>query len=161
MELSHEKAVGHVVRKLGITEQTYCWWRKEYGGLKVSQAKRLRELESTRLKRLVPLPCTRYGGRMLVHLSHPSYAGLDKPNPHTLLIHLLGIQCAVSLLDTEDNIIAASCDSRSCLFKIGLNLLVWTCRNHKYRLCPANVCRLQKLHVRHVLAAPRVCRYLL
>ena len=39
-------------RKLGITEQTYYRWRREYGGMKVDQAKRLKELEkeNTRLK---------------------------------------------------------------------------------------------------------------
>jgi putative transposase len=39
----------------GITEQTYYRWRKEYGGLKLEQAKRLKELEkeNSRLKRLV------------------------------------------------------------------------------------------------------------
>ena len=44
-----------LVRKLGITEQTYYRWRKEYGGMKVEQARRLKELESenARLKKLV------------------------------------------------------------------------------------------------------------
>ena len=44
-----------VARKLGITEQTYYHWRKEYGGLRVDQAKRLKELEkaNARLKKLV------------------------------------------------------------------------------------------------------------
>ena len=44
-----------VARKLGITEQTYYRWRKEYGGLRVDQAKRLKELEkeNARLKKLV------------------------------------------------------------------------------------------------------------
>ena len=37
--------MGQVSRALGVTEQTYYRWRKEYGGLKVSQAKRLKELE--------------------------------------------------------------------------------------------------------------------
>ncbi|MCL7959776.1 MAG: IS3 family transposase [marine benthic group bacterium] len=47
--------VAEIVRELGITEQTYYRWRKEYGGLKVSQAKRLKELEqeNARLKRAV------------------------------------------------------------------------------------------------------------
>ena len=42
-------------RKLGVTEQTYYRWRKEYGGLRRDQATRLRELEkeNTRLKKLV------------------------------------------------------------------------------------------------------------
>lgn len=42
-------------RKLGITEQTYDRWKKEYGGLRVDQAKRLKTLEqeNLRLKRIV------------------------------------------------------------------------------------------------------------
>ncbi len=42
-------------RKLGISEQTYYRWRKEYGGMRIDQAKRLKELEqeNTRLKKLV------------------------------------------------------------------------------------------------------------
>ena len=42
-------------RQAGITEQTYYRWRKEYGGMSVNEAKRLRELEkeNARLKRLV------------------------------------------------------------------------------------------------------------
>lgn len=42
-------------RKLGITEQTYYRWKKEYGGLRIDQAKRLKglEQENARLKRLV------------------------------------------------------------------------------------------------------------
>ena len=43
--LAQGQAVGQVSRSLGVTEQTYYRWRKEYGGLKVSQAKRLKELE--------------------------------------------------------------------------------------------------------------------
>ncbi len=53
--LSQGQKVGEVSRKLGITEQTYYRWRKEYGGLRIEQAKRLKELEkeNSRLKRLV------------------------------------------------------------------------------------------------------------
>jgi len=42
-------------RKVGITEQTYYRWRREYGGMRIEQAKRLKELEkeNTRLKKLV------------------------------------------------------------------------------------------------------------
>lgn len=42
-------------RKLGISEQTYYRWRKDYGGMRVDQAKRLKELEleNVRLKKLV------------------------------------------------------------------------------------------------------------
>ena len=42
-------------RKVGITEQTYYRWRREYGGMRIEQAKRLKELEkeNSRLKKLV------------------------------------------------------------------------------------------------------------
>ena len=43
------------VRSIGVTEQTYYRWRREYGGLKMDQAKRLKELEreNTRLRKAV------------------------------------------------------------------------------------------------------------
>jgi transposase-like protein len=55
IELAKGLATAEVVRKLGTTEQTYYRWRKEYGGLRLDQAKRLKELEkeNTRLKKLV------------------------------------------------------------------------------------------------------------
>ena len=42
-------------KQIGVTYQTYCRWRKEYGGMKVDQAKRLKDLEkeNARLKRLL------------------------------------------------------------------------------------------------------------
>ena len=48
-------SVGQICRKLEISEHTYYRWRKEYGGLKLDQAKRLKllELENLRLKKLV------------------------------------------------------------------------------------------------------------
>lgn len=47
--------VAEVCRKLEVHEQTYYRWRREYGGLKVNQARRLKELEreNGRLKRVV------------------------------------------------------------------------------------------------------------
>ena len=53
--LSQGSPVGEVSRKLGITEQTYYRWRREYGGMRIEQARRLKELEKEngRLKRLV------------------------------------------------------------------------------------------------------------
>jgi transposase-like protein len=47
------RTVADISRQLGVTEQTYFRWRKEYGGLKVDQAKRLKELEqeNARLRR--------------------------------------------------------------------------------------------------------------
>ena len=43
--LANGKKVKQVCRELGVSEQTYYRWRKEYGGRKVRQAKRLKELE--------------------------------------------------------------------------------------------------------------------
>lgn len=53
--LAQGSTAADVARKLGITEQTYYRWRREYGGMKVDQAKRFKELEkeNTRLKKLV------------------------------------------------------------------------------------------------------------
>jgi transposase-like protein len=53
--LSQGAQVADVWRKLEISEQTYYRWRKEYGGMRVDQAKRLKELEQEngRLKKLV------------------------------------------------------------------------------------------------------------
>jgi transposase-like protein len=53
--LSQGVSVGEASRKLGITEQTYYRWRKEYGGMRVEQARKLKELEkeNARLKKLV------------------------------------------------------------------------------------------------------------
>jgi putative transposase len=53
--LSQGQTVAQACKAIGITEQTYYRWRKEYGGLKTDQAKRLKELEreNARLKRLL------------------------------------------------------------------------------------------------------------
>ena len=53
--LSKGQPIAQVCRSVGITEQTYYRWRNEYGGLKVDQAERLKELEreNRRLKREV------------------------------------------------------------------------------------------------------------
>lgn len=55
VEISKGMTVAQVSKKLGINEQTYYRWRKEYGGLRMDQAHRLKELEreNTRLKKLV------------------------------------------------------------------------------------------------------------
>ena len=49
------KTITEMVKQLGVTEQTFYRWRKEYGGMRVDQAKRLKELEAenARLKRAV------------------------------------------------------------------------------------------------------------
>jgi transposase-like protein len=48
-------SIVEICRQLGIKEQTYYKWRKEYGGMRVDQAKRLKEIEqeNSRLKKLV------------------------------------------------------------------------------------------------------------
>ena len=53
--LNQSNPVAEVCRKLGISEQTYNRWRKEYGGMRVDQARRLKELEqeNARLKKLL------------------------------------------------------------------------------------------------------------
>jgi len=53
--LSQGSTIGQASRKIGVTEQTYYRWRKEYGGMRVDQAKRLKSLEkeNARLKQLV------------------------------------------------------------------------------------------------------------
>ena len=55
VELATGQPITAVCKKLGVTQQTYYRWRKEYGGLKVDQAKRFKDLEkeNTRLKKLV------------------------------------------------------------------------------------------------------------
>ncbi len=53
--LSQGKTVSQACKQLEVTEQAYYRWRKEYGGLRMDQTKRLRELEreNARLKRRV------------------------------------------------------------------------------------------------------------
>jgi putative transposase len=53
--LSQGRTVGKVCRRIGVSEQSYYRWRKEYGGMKVDQARRLKDLEAenVRLKRAV------------------------------------------------------------------------------------------------------------
>jgi putative transposase len=55
VETSKGQSIGQVCRKLEISEQTYYKWRREYGGMRTDQAKRLKELEreNARLKKLV------------------------------------------------------------------------------------------------------------
>ena len=55
MAMANGKSTPQACKEAGIHTQTYYRWRKEYGGLKVEQAKRLKvlEKENTRLKRLI------------------------------------------------------------------------------------------------------------
>lgn len=51
--LAQGMTVGKICRQLSILEQTYYRWRKQYGGMKISQAKRMKDIEreNFRLKR--------------------------------------------------------------------------------------------------------------
>lgn len=53
--IANGRTTPQACREAGISEQTYYRWRKEYGGLKLEQAKRLKALEqeNAKLKRLV------------------------------------------------------------------------------------------------------------
>jgi transposase-like protein len=53
--LAQGQTVGAICRRIGVSEQSYYRWRREYGGLKVDQARRLKDLEqeNTRIKRAV------------------------------------------------------------------------------------------------------------
>ena len=52
---SEGRTVPEICREMGVTANTYYRWRKEYGGMQVNQAKRLKELEkeNSRLKRAI------------------------------------------------------------------------------------------------------------
>jgi transposase-like protein len=58
--LAQGKTVPEVVRKLGVTEQTYERWKREYGGLRTDQAKRLKDLEKENAR--LRGPCVRDRG---------------------------------------------------------------------------------------------------
>ena len=53
--IARDQSIAQTCKQIGITDQTYYRWRKEYGGLKMDQARRLKELEreNSRLKRLL------------------------------------------------------------------------------------------------------------
>ncbi len=55
VRLSQGQTIGSVCRGLGVSEQSYYRWRREYGGLKLDQAKRFKDLEreNERLKKAV------------------------------------------------------------------------------------------------------------
>jgi len=55
IQLSQGITIAVICKRIGVTEQTYYRWRKEYGGMRVDQARRLKDLEqeNSRLKRVV------------------------------------------------------------------------------------------------------------
>ncbi len=78
--------VGEACRKIGVTEQTYYRWRKEYGGMRVEQAKRLKDLEkeNARLKKLVAFvgACHSVVNLLCVCSIHPSLVEECTPGVH-------------------------------------------------------------------------------
>jgi putative transposase len=71
--ISQRQTVAQACKQIGVTEQTYYRWRKEYGGLKADQAKRLKELEreNGRLKRL--LADAELDKAILREAAHPNF----------------------------------------------------------------------------------------
>ena len=55
IKLAGDKTTGEVCRELGISEQSYYCWRKEYGSMQVSQVRKVKDLEreNARLMKLV------------------------------------------------------------------------------------------------------------
>ena len=55
IQISQGASIAEASRKIGVTQQTYYRWRKEYGGLRIEQARKLKNLEkeNARLKKLV------------------------------------------------------------------------------------------------------------
>ena len=51
--ISKGSTAAEAARHLGISEQTYYKWRKEYGGMRINQAKRLKELEILHLLKII------------------------------------------------------------------------------------------------------------
>ena len=52
---SQGRTIGEAVRQIGVSEQTYYRWRRQYGGMNTSEARRMKEIEkeNARLKKLV------------------------------------------------------------------------------------------------------------
>ena len=71
--IAQRQTVAQAYKQIGVTEQTYYRWRKEYGGLKADQAKRLKELEreNGRLKRL--LADAELDKAILREAAHPNF----------------------------------------------------------------------------------------
>jgi putative transposase len=76
LAMGQGKATPLACREAGISEQSFYRWRKEYGGLQVEQAKRMKDLEkeNTRLKRLVAYPARDARSEMTSSRSLPPLA---------------------------------------------------------------------------------------
>ena len=83
IDLGKGSAVPEACRKLGITEQTYYRWKKEYGGLRVDQAKRLKGLEQENAR---------------------SYPSTERDVIRFPLSHSLSQQCPIRLVEMESSV---------------------------------------------------------
>ena len=71
--LSKGDSLTMVVRKLGITEQTYYRWRKEYGGLRTDQARRFKELEKENARLKTVVADLTLDNAILKEAAHPNF----------------------------------------------------------------------------------------
>ncbi len=71
--LSKGEPLSKVVRKLGITEQTYYRWRKEYGGLRTDQARRFKELEKENARLKTVVADLTLDNAILKEAAHPNF----------------------------------------------------------------------------------------
>ncbi len=71
--LSKGEVLSKVVRKLGITEQTYYRWRKEYGGLRTDQARRFKELEKENARLKTVVADLTLDNAILKEAAHPNF----------------------------------------------------------------------------------------
>ena len=78
--LNQGATVSEACRKIGVTEQTYYRWRKEYGGMRLEQARRLEDIEkeNARLKRIVTQQAL---GNELLRLINSTYYLGKSPQP--------------------------------------------------------------------------------
>lgn len=101
VELARGEKLSAIVRKPGITEQTYYRWRKEYGGWKLEQARRLFETARTSPSRLRDL-----AGIVLYLLAGLAFIAILKPEDPTFIpaisvafLGFLGLQNEARRLD--------------------------------------------------------------
>ena len=71
--LSKGDSLTKVVRKLGIAEQTYYRWRKEYGGLRTDQARRFKELEKENARLKTVVADLTLDNAILKEAAHPNF----------------------------------------------------------------------------------------
>ena len=95
--LSQGETIAVVSKKIGVSAHTYFRWRKEYGGMRLDQAKRLKELEqeNSRLKKLVAFLLPFFLPRYINH--HHNLPLLSKSSSYNSLSSILAVQL-VSLL---------------------------------------------------------------